>query len=461
MSKHRDFDHLDILYASWTDAIQEFIGTAVEGLRLSTPTSTSVRATAATDSGQVSIGINGKWRYRSTSHDVTVSGSAGIKDIHAVAVTDNDFVGAGSDPDETDYNFELRSVTTATTPGSVVAYRKIAEVDWDGTKITGLRQMVGADDVTLPSYPIAPRVDASALIAKGVSSQVEDIAQVQKSDGTKILRAKADGTIGLPSVDIDGGTIDGITDLAVVDGGTGASTASGARTNLSAQAQDSDLDAIALLATTAYGRSFLTLADAAAAKTLITLPTTVVSSLPGAPTDGQDIYYQSAAMATDGIVWHLRYRSGASGSYKWEPLGVPPLYSQSNGADTTNTGVIRDVASGPTWNLPLAGDYLVEYGSPIVFATGATYAQGSLSIEVGTLNHITGDASITSGPPLTEIEWDGDESVGGSIQSAQAAYLFTGCLAAATVKLRFFRWQGPSSVQITDPWFKITPRRLG
>jgi hypothetical protein len=38
--------------------------------------------------------------------------------------------------------------------------------------------------------------------------------------------------LSLPNVAVTGGTITGITDLAVADGGTGASTASGARTNL-------------------------------------------------------------------------------------------------------------------------------------------------------------------------------------------------------------------------------------
>lgn len=43
-------------------------------------------------------------------------------------------------------------------------------------------------------------------------------------------KAAAAGTFS--SVNITGGTITGITDLAVADGGTGASTAAGARTNL-------------------------------------------------------------------------------------------------------------------------------------------------------------------------------------------------------------------------------------
>lgn len=41
-----------------------------------------------------------------------------------------------------------------------------------------------------------------------------------------------DGTTPITGIDINSGTISGITDLAIADGGTGASTASGARTNL-------------------------------------------------------------------------------------------------------------------------------------------------------------------------------------------------------------------------------------
>jgi hypothetical protein len=41
-----------------------------------------------------------------------------------------------------------------------------------------------------------------------------------------------DGTYTMTAVKISGGTITGITDLAVADGGTGASTAANARTNL-------------------------------------------------------------------------------------------------------------------------------------------------------------------------------------------------------------------------------------
>ena len=50
------------------------------------------------------------------------------------------------------------------------------------------------------------------------------------------------GTTTIPTVAISGGTITGITDLAVADGGTGASTAANARTNLSAASSGANSD---------------------------------------------------------------------------------------------------------------------------------------------------------------------------------------------------------------------------
>jgi hypothetical protein len=38
-----------------------------------------------------------------------------------------------------------------------------------------------------------------------------------------------------------------------------------------------------------------------------------------APQDGDEVYY--AADATNGVIWHLRYRAASSSSYKWEFVG--------------------------------------------------------------------------------------------------------------------------------------------
>jgi|LakMenE18May11ns_1017448.scaffolds.fasta_scaffold9916468_3 hypothetical protein len=52
------------------------------------------------------------------------------------------------------------------------------------------------------------------------------------TDGNLTLTPNGTGSVVISKVAISAGTISGITDLAILDGGTGASTASGARTNL-------------------------------------------------------------------------------------------------------------------------------------------------------------------------------------------------------------------------------------
>ena len=82
----------------------------------------------------------------------------------------------------------------------------------------------------------------------------------------------------------------------------------------------------------------------------------LVTSLPGSPIDGQEVYYQSAAMAADGVVWHLRYRASSSSAYKWEYLGGPPLSAAIDAATTVSatgfsiwTATVRDRASPCPW----------------------------------------------------------------------------------------------------------------
>jgi hypothetical protein len=52
------------------------------------------------------------------------------------------------------------------------------------------------------------------------------------TNGNLVLAPNGNGVVSIARAAVTGGTVTGITDLAIADGGTGASTASGARTNL-------------------------------------------------------------------------------------------------------------------------------------------------------------------------------------------------------------------------------------
>lgn len=148
------------------------------------------------------------------------------------------------------------------------------------------------------------RSSAGAGIVEEIACTAAGRALIDDADAAAQRTTLGLGTIAtqnssgatLTQVTITSGDITGITDLAIADGGTGASTAEAARTNLGltigtiVQGYDAGLDSIANLTTaadqsiyltaadtyaaynlTAFGRSLLDDADAAAARTTLGL----------------------------------------------------------------------------------------------------------------------------------------------------------------------------------------------
>jgi hypothetical protein len=82
------------------------------------------------------------------------------------------------------------------------------------------------------------------------------------------------------------------------------------------------------------------------------------------------------ASAADGVKWHLRYRSAAAGSYKWEFVGGSSLRddwftnatNQRLGVGTTPGGIN---ANDPAITVPLGGTYEVHHGATLATLTPA------------------------------------------------------------------------------------------
>ena len=110
---------------------------------------------------------------------------------------------------------------------------------------------VQAWDANLDQIAALAVTDGNFIVGNGSAWVAESSATARTSLGLGTI-----ATQNSNSVSITGGSITGITDLAVADGGTGASTTANARTNLgltigtNVQAWDANLDQIAALAVT-------------------------------------------------------------------------------------------------------------------------------------------------------------------------------------------------------------------
>lgn len=123
----------------------------------------------------------------------------------------------------------------------------------------------------------------------------------------------------------------------------------------------------------------------ALATRLDTLEPWYATSLPASPVDGQEVYY--AADPANGVIWHLRYRAGATGSYKWEFLGGPPMTKIVATRESlgSSNGVWLDPATvGPQLTIPLAGDYNIEFH--VTMETPSLIATANVGVAIGAGN---------------------------------------------------------------------------
>lgn len=110
----------------------------------------------------------------------------------------------------------------------------------------------------------------------------------------------------------------------------------------------------------------------------------LVAALPGAPVDGQEVYYQNAAMAAAGVIWNLRYRAGSANANKWEMIGGNALRAETAAnetrgpaADTTTWLAMSTPASVV---VPLSGVYEVEYGAHVVTGNASAIVSPTLQV---------------------------------------------------------------------------------
>lgn len=162
------------------------------------------------------------------------------------------------------------------------------------------------------------------------------------------------------------------------------------------------------------------------------------------PVDGQEIIF--VADAANGVIWTLRYRADATGSFKWEFMGGSTLVDEDLGTVSVSGGTWADFGGGgnPQTTLLLGGDYDLEWGvRDFVNAAGSTIYTG---IYVG--------ASPIGGQEEFRMT-DADLHVAPTFATRRK----TGVTANTLVKLQ--HKISAASANITGRYIRIKPVRVG
>lgn len=170
MAEDRSLPYGGPLPPSWLAALQEFIGTAAPNFHLSLADTHTVQVVAGVNSGQVGIGIDGLFRYNTVTATAAITGAAGLYDVFAVCGP-NAFASNPTPPppelDNTIYAFALQVLPNGTTPtltGTVTNFRKVGNLDWNGTAVTDLRPLVGEVDGNVVTGTLPKHHAASHLV---------------------------------------------------------------------------------------------------------------------------------------------------------------------------------------------------------------------------------------------------------------------------------------------------------
>jgi hypothetical protein len=286
----------------------------------------------------------------------------------------------------------------------------------------GKLQNVSATDRLLGrSTAGAGNVEEIPLTAAGRALLDDADAAAQRTTlGLGTIATQAASSVAITGGTITGGTITGIADLAVADGGTGASTAADARTNLgvaigsNVQAYDAGLQSIAGLTTgadqtiyatgadtyavtslTAAGRAFLDDANAAAQRATLGLGTVATASSIGTSdlTNGavtaaklaneSTVDLVTSLPASGAYVGQLALTTGDNKAYSWSgSIWTPFKAAGSINIVAGGTVGVVNVTVSTTGDTATVNTNLDNTASAAQFLAGPTAAGGTVGYRI-------------------------------------------------------------------------------
>ena len=175
-----------------------------------------------------------------------------------------------------------------------------------------------------------------------------------------------------------------------------------------------------------------------------------VSALPSNPADGEECFFQSAGMANQGDVWHLRYRATSPSAYKWEYVGGAPIHDNITTTENYASAATGDLATpGPSVTLPLAGDFDFAWGARIQMLVIVAGAEGWMHMSVAG-GFPLASAAVASMVPTAQF--------GGGASTTEGRV--TGLAAGALCRAKY-QTQGGIQFSFGQRWMRVRPVRVG
>jgi len=120
-------------------ATQEMLSGASVNVEVTLLNPTTVQIAAGASEAQVSLAIQGKYRYIAAAvQRAHPGGPAGLYDLFATALASDPTTGA---PAGLDYSFALAIVPAGSAPSGAAIYRRLRSLLWDGSAITAITRL--------------------------------------------------------------------------------------------------------------------------------------------------------------------------------------------------------------------------------------------------------------------------------------------------------------------------------
>lgn len=169
----------------------------------------------------------------------------------------------------------------------------------------------------------------------------------------------------------------------------------------------------------------------------------LVTALPGSPSDGDEVIFVDSTSAPT-YQWHLKFVS-AKASNKWIFIGGSPGFAAVATSETTASAAYAALATaGPSFTVPVAGDYIVEIGSMISNSTAASTFH---SYDIGGSGAVDGDG-------IHFLNQDANERGGEVFANKKSA------LAASTALVSKYKTSAGTAT-FQKRWMRVTPVAVG